>query len=89
MRTERIQRETKLHRIWPIYVHPNSDSPGFSTSFSRYSMVVAYKVKTTTSLQRPSPSMIENMWGYSSNFKIAMAAMISDETKMEQKTMIS
>lgn len=44
---------------------------------------------TTTSLKRPSPKKIEKTFGYSSNFTIDMAAMISEDTMMQLTSIIS
>jgi len=42
----------------------------------------------TASFRRPSPNIIENNLGYSSNLTIVIAAIISEEHKIEQKYII-
>ena len=44
---------------------------------------------TTTSLKRPSPKIIEKTFGYSSNFRIDIAAMMSEDTMIELTNIIS
>ena len=50
--------------------------------------IVYVSIIATASLRRPSPNIIEKSLGYSSNLTIVIAAIISEEHKIEQKNIV-
>ena len=47
------------------------------------------RITATASFNKPSPKMIENNLGYSSNLTIVIAAIISDEHRIEHRYIIT
>lgn len=60
----------------------------FSFFSIRIFFIVYVSIIATASLRRPSPNIIEKSFGYSSNLTIVIAAIISDEHRIEHKYII-
>jgi hypothetical protein len=54
----------------------------------RIFFIVYVSIIATASFRRPSPNIIENSFGYSSNLTIVIAAIISEEHSIEQKNIV-
>ena len=54
----------------------------------RIFFIVYVSIIATASFRRPSPNIIEKSLGYSSNLTIVIAAIISEEHKIEQKNIV-